>query len=404
MQKAVIPNRRFNFKPIPINFIQSHYSSKLVAMSSKKPRESKRKRMLRLDKRDKGIDQKNVFFVKRYNRRERSSYFDITIDKEICNEDLDEEICKFYLKVGGVTFLEPIAVAGQHYREAKQRLRQSKHFGTYLFYSTSDDKLRGVIYAKKKLFSPGDVLLSRSSAIHSVIPRYDGYSNPPKVITGIQCEFRTGSTRQWRRFDGSDIEYYNGFHDIWEDEELKDIDLTPKNYWRPKESIKTAIYVPKNTSLVVQDGGRAFAFIDYAYYMGWTLLQEGAILMTNFNFTFVFYDENDGDEYDFELVYRLKRDRFDCPGFELLAKNDMNRLLVLSPPPTMTAWMLRICKIERQLDWEAQLCVPSDGRLQQVFDWDTGLEQVDEWQARRPWNKYIEPHSYERRSRPTGLK
>ena len=343
--------------------------------------------MPKKDKRLHGMYDKNVYFVKRHKNPEFGCYFDLTTDKEICN---DWEDCKFYLKVGGVAFLEKVVVKGQSHREAKEKLRESNHFGGYLFFTTTSKKLRVVLYAKKTLYSPGDILISRANVVHSVIPRYHGDHPVPRVISGMKIDGRSGRDRKWEKYDGHPLkEQHNGFHYIYENDNLDVLGLVEENR-RMYYGAKTGIYVPKNTTLLIQDGGRAYAHMDYYNFLVWTVCQEGAFIAIQQDFRYVFYDENDGEEYDSFLVYKEKRERFYCPNFLLLSGNHLDRILFLSPPPQFTAWILRICRVKRKFPFEAQLCVPSGGRFETVMDWEDGIKEVRRRQAKKPWLKYIE--------------
>ena len=213
--------------------------------------------MRRKDKRLRGIYDKNVFFVKRYMSPEFGSHFTLTTKKEICN---DYERFKFYLKVGGIAFLDKVSVPGQWLREAREKLRESNHFGSYLFYSTTNKKLRVVIYAKKTLYTIGDIMLSRSSLVHSVIPRYDGERYDGQMIKGMKLDLSSNRSRKWEKYDSNeDVEQHDGLHYIYESFDLTELKQDRTIEWGRQYKGQTGIYVPKNTTLLLQDGGRAYA-------------------------------------------------------------------------------------------------------------------------------------------------
>ena len=346
--------------------------------------------MRRKDERLRGIYDKNVFFVKRYMSPEFGSHFTLTTKKEICN---DYERFNFYLKVGGIAFLDKVSVPGQWLREAREKLRECNHFGSYLFYSTTNKKLRVVIYAKKTLYTIGDIMLSRSSLVHSVIPRYDGERYDGQMIKGMKLDLSSNRSRKWEKYDSNeDVEQHDGLHYIYESFDLTELKQDRTIEWGRQYKGQTGIYVPKNTTLLLQDGGRAYAHLDYHRFVVWTVCQEGAFIAIQQDFRYVFYDENDGEEYDSYLIYREKKDRFDCPNFDHFEDNNKSRVLFLKPAPEFTAWTLRMCRVRRwDCGFEAQLCVPSGGRLETVMDWEDGIREVKRRQVKKPWLKYIEP-------------
>ena len=349
-----------------------------------------RRKRERTGKRKTGIDDKMVFFVRRYSEPVFGSYFEYRVDKEVCNPN---DPFKFYLKVGGITYLPKKQTNGKKFKSSAEKLLESQYFGSYVFYGQTDRKLRCLLYARRTLL-PGEKLLGTSAPLHNIIPRPEGLRKNA-LVTGIKIQNSYMSNRRWTRYDLISKQDHKGFFEIYEKDNLNQLfSGTPIE---EEVSPRVGIYVPANTSLLMVDSPRQNLYVDYCRGFVYTLFQEGSFICTDRPFTLVFYDEDEAEEYDMTRLFAQKTDRLkECPNLERLMNlrpgtGVRHAVIFLKSAPNRTFWTIRANRIRRNRELEVQLCLPSGGQFEDIMYWNEGIEEVRRrWDA-KPWNKYIEP-------------
>lgn len=110
--------------------------------------------------REKGIDYKEVHYLVRVRDSVEGSHFLLTHKRTVCNP---KGRVKFYLKVGGIAFMQSKKVEGRKKSMIAANVKVSLYFGSYLLYTARDSKLRTITYCRKRLASRKACDWSRNS-------------------------------------------------------------------------------------------------------------------------------------------------------------------------------------------------------------------------------------------------
>lgn len=342
---------------------------------------------------NRGIDDKRVFFVQRTPNAVTGSYFEYKTEKVICNPS---EVFHFYLKIGAITYLPRKEVPGKKISTSAERIKDSKYYGSYLYYGQSDQKIRCILYAKRKLL-PEEKLISQPSCLNSVIPRYCGQRRGT-VVVGMKVVESVSSDRLWSRYDNKTNIRRNhpGFWEITGTTDLRNIFAILPNarFGRTPTGPDTLLYIGANTSLIMVDTARAHLYLDYAREFVYTLFQEGGVVCFNRKFTYSFYDEEESEEYD---AYRLFEEKFNkmkgTPNLERLLPipdQDNRKVIFLKSGHNHTLWTLRVNKYRRAREMDVMLCIPSGGQFELIHNWEDGIREVNRRHVMQPWRKYIQ--------------
>jgi hypothetical protein len=330
----------------------------------------------------KGIDHKQVFYVKRVRDTVDGNYFVYSQSKVICNPT---ERLKFYLKVGGIVFAEKKKVPGSQVSTCAERFKESDYFGTYLYYSITDLKLRTVTTARR-IGLPDKKLVSGVGTLHSVIPRYDGgFGHHPILTCSMRIDDGNRDSRKWTKFDGKKNEH-NGFYEINENVDLIDFQRIADN--NIGHSL-LGIYVTDNTSLMMIDATSHHLFNDLLRDYNYTVFQSGALIVVQNRFYFKFYDIEESEMYTKEEFLQKKRELM--PSTKNLDNlSSPYPIIFLKSAPNFTFWTLRVSsKRCNGFGRCTQLCIPTGGQFEEVFDWQRGVEEIVRRRSLKPWTKYI---------------
>jgi hypothetical protein len=325
---------------------------------------------------EKGLNHKEVYYGIRHKDMRNGSYFTYSCEKVVCNPN---ERYKFYLKIGGIVYAPSKKVEGRKKSMIQEKIKESEYFGSYLVYSGADRKLKAITYCRKRGW-PQQKLVSGLSMINSVIPRIDGRRG--HLIIGLSINGSENfSTTRWTLYDRPKSQHY-GISEIPEYDCLLNTLRTYK---------LVGIYVSQNTSLLMIDETEIMSHIynDLFKYRNYTVVQEGGFLLIEADFFCKFLDIEESQVFSLQELYVNKANYFSSTQhFDNIC--GLNPVIILKSAPNFTFWTLRISEKNNNSIRTVQLCIPTGGQFEEVFDWNSGIQQVMQRQALKPWNKYIE--------------
>jgi hypothetical protein len=328
---------------------------------------------------EKGLNHKEVYYGIRHKDVRNGSYFTYSCEKTVCNPN---ERHKFYLKIGGIVYAPSKKVEGRKKSMIQEKIKESDYFGSYLVYSGADRKLRAITYCRKRGW-PQQKLVSGLSMINSVIPRIEGRRG--HLIIGLSIDGSENiSARRWTLYDKAKSQHY-GISEIPEYYSL--INTLPRAHRSHK---LVGIYVSQNTSLLMIDETEmSHIYNDLFKYRNYTVVQEGGFLLIEAEFFCKFLDIEESKVFSLQELYANKANYFSSTQhFGNICRS--NPVIILKSAPNFTFWTLRISEKNDNFIRTVQLCIPTGGQFEEVFDWNSGIEEVMRRQSLKPWNKYIE--------------
>jgi hypothetical protein len=327
---------------------------------------------------DRQIGPKQVFYAKRVRDTVDGNYFVISRKPVICN---GSDLQKFCLKIGGLIYARKKKIPGKRISSCAERFKELDTFGSYVYYCSTDLKLRCVTYVRKTGF-PDNKVVSGIGVLNNVIPRFDGRNQ--NLITIMRIDTYMTADRRWTKFDGKANDGNLGYHEL-----NVDFDFGPVigilNLFRRRYF---GIYVTENTSLLMIDETRHNVFNDLIRNRVYTLFQSGAFIFVELSMYYKFYYLEESESFE---PYQMSEKRELMPktrNFENI--RFANIILFLKPAEDNAFWTLRCVRENDFIDQRhVVLGIPSGGQFEDVLDWDEGIDEVYRRQAIKPWNKYV---------------
>jgi hypothetical protein len=327
---------------------------------------------------DRQIGPKQVFYAKRVEDTVDGNYFVISRKPIICN---GSDRKKFSLKIGGLIYARKKKIPGKRISSCAERFKELDTFGSYVYYCSTDLKLRCVTYVRKSGF-PDKKVVSGIGVLNNVIPRYDGTNQ--KLITIMKIDMNMTADRRWTKFDGKTNGENLGYHELNVDFNfgpvIEELDRIQKRYF--------GIYVTENTSLLMIDETRHNVFNDLIRNRVYTLFQSGAFIFIELYMYYKFYYLEESQSFEPDQMSDKRELMPETRNFEYIKY--ANIILFLKPAQDNAFWTLRcVCENDFLDQRHVVLGIPSGGQFEDVLDWNEGIDEVYRRQTMEPWKKYV---------------